>query len=101
MNFPSRLQQEVEKWANRQGISSEEFILMEVADKVNTLDRQAAQENNDFQDSEATSGKSPQQPKVYRKEGVLVVDVDLPKNFDLNASIDELREERIREQIAL
>ncbi|WP_317109035.1 hypothetical protein [Chroococcidiopsis sp. SAG 2025] len=101
MNFSPRLQQEVEKWASRQGISAEEFILIAVADKINALDRQAAQKNNDLQDSEAISGESPQQPKAYRKEGILVLDVELPKNFDLNAAIDELREERIREQIDL
>lgn len=99
MNLPPLLQQEIEKWANRQGISSTEFIIMAVADKVATLTHQ--EESSDVQDSEVVSAKSSQQPRVYRKEGILVVDADLPENFDINAFIDELREERIRKQMAL
>lgn len=99
MNLPPLLQQEIEKWANRQGISSTEFIIMAVADKVATLTHQ--EESSDVQDSEVVSAKSSQQPRVYRKEGILVVDADLPENFDINAFIGELREERIREQMAL
>lgn len=100
MNLPPLLQQEVEKWASRQGISSEQFILAAVADRVAALNHQVAEESAN-EDSEAASVKSPQQPKVFRKEGILVVDAELPKNFDINAFIDELREERIREQMAL
>lgn len=40
MNLPSLLQQEVEKWASRQGISSEQFILTAVVDKVAALNHQ-------------------------------------------------------------
>lgn len=100
MNLPPLLQQEIEKWANRQGISSEEFIMTAVTDKVAALTHQA-EESSDVQDSEVFSAKSSQQPRVYRKEGILVLDADLPENFDINAFIDELREERIREQMAL
>ncbi|MEH1904504.1 MAG: hypothetical protein V7L04_24630 [Nostoc sp.] len=39
---------------------------------------------------------SSNQPKVYRKEGILVIDAQLPENFDLSTFIDKLREERIR-----
>lgn len=99
MNFPPLLQQEIEKWANRQGVSSTEFIIMAVTDKVATLTHQ--EESSDVQDSEVVSAKSSQRPRVYRKEGILVVDADLPENFDINAFIDELREERTREQMAL
>lgn len=41
-----------------------------------------------------------QGPKTYRKEGILVVETEPINNLDINAFIDELREERIREQMA-
>jgi hypothetical protein len=41
------------------------------------------------------------QANVYRKEGILVVDAELSENFDFNKFIDELREERIQDQMAL
>ncbi|MBD2770881.1 hypothetical protein [Iningainema tapete] len=39
-------------------------------------------------------------PKVYRKEGILVIETEPIENLDINALINELREERIREQMA-
>ena len=101
MNLPPLLQQEVEKWASRQGISSEQFILTAVVDKIAVLNHQVPEESANAQDSKAASVKSSQQPKVYRKEGILVVDADLPEKFDINAFINELREERIQDQMAL
>lgn len=38
------------------------------------------------------------QPNIYRKEGILVVEAELPENFNINAFIDELREERIQDK---
>ncbi len=99
MNLPPLLQQEVEKWASRQGISSEQFILTAVVDKVAALNHQP-EESANAQDLEAICVKPSQQPKIYRKEGILVVDADLPE-FDINAFIEELREERIQDQMAL
>ncbi|MFN6468738.1 MAG: hypothetical protein RMY36_003565 [Nostoc sp. SerVER01] len=92
MNFPPQLQQKIEKWASNQGISSEDFVLQAVAEKINALTQQTA---------EATNVVSSSQAKVYRKEGILVVDAELPESFDLNSFIDELREERIQDQMAL
>ncbi|MBW4676876.1 MAG: hypothetical protein KME52_23540 [Desmonostoc geniculatum HA4340-LM1] len=92
MNFPLQLQQKIEKWASNQGISAEEFVLQAVAEKINALTQQTA---------EATNVVSSSQAKVYRKEGILVVDAKLPESFDLNTFIDELREERIQDQMAL
>ncbi|MDZ8081506.1 MAG: hypothetical protein RMX35_20880 [Nostoc sp. DcaGUA01] len=92
MNFPPQLQQKIEKWASNQGISVEDFVLQAVAEKINALTQQTA---------EAINVVSSSQVKVYRKEGVLVVDTELPENFDLNTFIDELREERIQDQMAL
>jgi len=42
---------------------------------------------------------SSQQPKIYRKEGILVVETEPINNLDINAFIDGLREERIQEQM--
>ena len=92
MNFPPQLQQKIEKWASSQGISTEQFVLQAVAEKIDALTQQTA---------EATNVVSSNQPNVYPKEGILVVDARLPDNFDLNTFIDELREERIQDQMAL
>lgn len=100
MKLPPQFQQEVEKWASHQGISTEQFIVQAVAEKIDALSQQGAEEHPDKQDSQTTNALLPQQPKVYRKEGILVVDAELPENFDINTFIDELREERIREQMA-
>lgn len=85
MSLPPQLQQEVEKWALSQGISSEQFILQAVAEKVSSLNWQLAEES------------TPEQPRVYYEGNVLVVDTQPMKDFDLNAFIDQLREERIQE----
>ncbi|MEH1832425.1 MAG: hypothetical protein V7L29_10190 [Nostoc sp.] len=92
MNFPPQLQQKIEKWASSQGISTEQFVLQAVAEKIDALTQQT---------TEATNAVSSNQPKIYRKEGILVVDAQLAENFDLNTFIDELREERIQDQMAL
>lgn len=92
MNFPSQLQQNIEKWASSQGISPEQFVLQAVTEKVDALSQKP---------TEATNVASPNQPRVYRKEGILVVDAEMPENLDFNTFIDELREERIQEQMGL
>ena len=86
MNLPPQLQQKVEKWSNLQGIELEQFIMDAIAEKVNRLDRQVDESTSD-------------PPKTYYEGNVLVVDAELPQGFDLNAFIDELREERIQEQM--
>lgn len=100
MNLPLQLQQEVEKWANHQGISSEEFILWAVAEKVGALNQQTAEVTAVAQDLEVVNALSPQPPRVYRKEGILVVETEPISNFDINSFIGELREERIRDQMS-
>ncbi|MBD2770880.1 hypothetical protein [Iningainema tapete] len=85
MNLPPQLQKEVEKWANRQGVSSKQFILQSVAEKVSILNQQIEE-------------LSPEQPKVYYEGSVLVVDAEPIGDIDINAFIHELREERIRAQ---
>ncbi len=101
MNLPSQIQQQVEKWASSQGISTEQFIVQAVAEKIDALSQQGAKEHPDQHVSQTTNALLTQQPKVYRKEGILVVDAELPENFDINTFIDELRSERIQEQMAL
>ena len=88
MNLSPQLHQEVEKWSKIQGISSEQFILQAVAEKVSGLNQQI-------------NPPTSQEARVYRKEGILVVETEPMGNLDINAFIDELREERIREQMGL
>jgi hypothetical protein len=38
---------------------------------------------------------------IYRKEGILVINPEFPKTFDINTFIDDLREERIQDIMAL
>jgi len=98
MNLPSQLQQEVEKWASRQGISGEQFILQAVAEKVTALNQQITETTPQI--SQAVQSSTSQQPKIYRKEGILVVEIEPINNLDINAFVNELREERIQEQMA-
>ncbi|MDZ8070727.1 MAG: hypothetical protein RMY64_34815 [Nostoc sp. DedQUE08] len=98
MNFPPQLQQKIEKWANSQGISTEQFVLQAIAEKIDTLSQQITEEHTQ-QNSEMADILPLNQSNIYRKEGILVVEAELPENFDVNAFIDELREERIQDQI--
>ncbi|MBD2301924.1 hypothetical protein [Nostoc sp. FACHB-190] len=90
MNLPPQLQKKIEKWASSQGISTEQFILQAITEKIATLSQQKLAEDTQ---------PNPNQANLYRKDGILVVDAELPANFDINTFIDELREERIQEQI--
>ncbi|WP_103126958.1 hypothetical protein [Nostoc cycadae] len=90
MNFPPQLQEKIEKWANSQGISTEQFILQAITEKIAALSQQKLEEETQINLNQAT---------LYRKDGILVVDAELPANFDINTFIDELREERIQDQI--
>ncbi|WP_413201312.1 hypothetical protein [Nostoc piscinale] len=90
MNLPPQLQENIEKWASSQGISTEQFILQAITEKIATLSQQKLAEDTQ---------SNPNQANLYRKDGILVVDAELPANFDINTFIDELREERIQEQI--
>ncbi|WP_158516582.1 hypothetical protein [Scytonema hofmannii] len=42
---------------------------------------------------------SSDRPRLYRKHGVLVIETGQLNEFDINAFISEMREERIQEQI--
>jgi hypothetical protein len=88
MNLPQKLQLEVEKWAHQQGISPEQFILQAVSEKLGVLNQQSPEP------VVATS-------QLVRKGGVLVAESRLPADFDTAAFMEELRTERIREQLSL
>lgn len=100
MNFPPQLQQNIEKWATIQGVSPEQFIWQAVAEKIEVLSHNAAEQYPE-QNSELANMLPSNQSKLYRKEGILVLDAELPGDFDLNTFIDDLREERIQDQMAL
>lgn len=92
MNFPLQIQRKIEKLASSQGISTEQFILQAVAEKIDALTQQMAEGNTET-NLQTTNVVSSNQANVYRKEGILVVDAELPENFDFNKFIDELRKE--------
>lgn len=98
MNLTTQLHQEIEKWANHQGISFEEFILRAVAEKITTLNQQNTEVNSQISLT-AHSSIFPES-KIYRKEGILVIETEPINNLDFNTFIVELREERIQEQMA-
>lgn len=97
MNFPTQLQQDIEKWAKIQGISTEQFVWQAIAEKIEALSHKTAEKHPE-PNSELTSIMPSHLAKIYRKEGILVLDAELPKNFDINTFIDDLREERIQDQ---
>ncbi|WP_414542213.1 hypothetical protein [Nostoc sp. CCY0012] len=89
MNFPPQLQQKIKKWASSQGISTEEFVLQAITEKIAALSQRQIEENTQLNFNQAN---------VYCKDGILVVEAELPANLDINTFIDELREERIQNQ---
>ncbi len=94
MNFSPQLQQTIEKWASSQGISTEQFVLQAITEKIEALSQQQPEKYTQ-QNSENNNLLSDKQANIYRKDGILVVEAELPQDFDLNTFIDELREERI------
>lgn len=100
MKFTPQLQENIEKWARIQGVSTEQFIWQAVTEKIDSLNQQVTEKSPE-EHSELTTISQSNQAKIYRKEGILVVDAELPENFDLNSFIDELREERIQDQMTL
>lgn len=95
MHIPDQLQRAVDQWANHQGISTEQFIIRALTEKIDVLSHHTEQQ------PQVTSGQLEQQPTLYRKEGLLVINAEWPADLDLDTYMDELREERILEQMAL
>lgn len=77
MNLPPQLQKEIEKWATLQGIDPEQFVLQTIAEKISNLREQ----------QQATTTL---EHKLYRKDGVLVVDVAWDETVDVNQLIDQI-----------
>jgi hypothetical protein len=98
MNFTSELQQEVEKWAKSLGLSAEQFVVQAVSEKLSMLkQKQKSHAIEPIKTDALTSGS--EHPRLYRKHGVLVIETGELNEFDINAFISEMREERIQEQI--
>jgi hypothetical protein len=85
MNFPLQIQRKIEKLASRQGISTEQFILQAVAEKIDALTNLFAEEDTET-NLQTTNIVPSNQANVYRKEGILVINAELSENFDLNLS---------------
>ena len=68
MNLPTQLQQAVDQWASHQGISSEQFIIGALTEKIDNLSHQVELAHG------VVDRQLAQQPTLRRKEGVLVVD---------------------------
>jgi predicted nucleic acid-binding Zn ribbon protein len=93
MNLPVNLQQEINQWALVQGISPDDLIQQAVAEKLQQLHQQAAPVKPETVAEHST--------RLRRKNGVLILETDSDPAIDVNAWIEELREERTQEQMAL
>ena len=94
MKLSTDLQREVEQWALTLGVSPEQFMNQAVSERLLSLRREHSKsvelrENN----------KSTFLPRLYRKGGILVVETEQLSEFDINAYISQMREERIQEEI--
>jgi hypothetical protein len=87
------LQEKVEQWAEAQGISPEDLIKQALAEKLQQLQQQSLPIK--------TEAVTPHSTRLRRKNGVLILETDSDPAIDINAWIEELREERIQEQMAL
>ncbi|NES25267.1 MAG: hypothetical protein F6K41_41795 [Symploca sp. SIO3E6] len=59
-------------------------------------------EKSNTEEKSVSTNILPYDPSMtYRKEGILVVDTEFPKNLDLNTFIDDLRVERIQDTMGL
>jgi hypothetical protein len=81
MNLPPQLQRDIEEWANRQGVSTEQFVVQTIAEKIEALSQKMTEEST--KQHSASSAVSLNQPTVYRKEGILVVDAEFSENLDI------------------
>ncbi|OUL32167.1 hypothetical protein [Nostoc sp. 106C] len=61
-----------------------------ITEKIEILSQQATEEDTK-QNSEMNNLLPHKQANLYRKEGILVVEAELPENFDINTFIDEFR----------
>lgn len=88
MNLPSALQQAIEEIASTQGISSEQFIVQTLVEKINSLNQP------DLRLSTPQTG-------LREKDGILVFDTEALDHIDFNVLIAQSRGERALEQTGL
>ncbi|NJN87787.1 MAG: hypothetical protein HC881_17660 [Leptolyngbyaceae cyanobacterium SL_7_1] len=88
MNFSPDLQQAIEQIASDQGMSSEEFIVKTLIEKINSL-------------KQATSHSSLPQTGLEEKDGILVFNTESLDHVDFNGLIAQSREESDWEQLKL
>ncbi|MBA3921929.1 MAG: hypothetical protein H0X31_09620 [Nostocaceae cyanobacterium] len=88
MNLSPALQQEIEKIAISQGISSEQFILQTLTEKISTFKQQIP--------SPLTKVPTPSISATHlrEKDGILVFDTESLDHIDFNQLIDQSREDR-------
>lgn len=88
MNLSPALQQAIEQIALSQGISSEQFIVQTLIEKINNL------KPRDLMVSTSQTG-------LREQDGILVFDTEALDHVDFNALIAQSREERALEQSGL
>jgi hypothetical protein len=76
MNLTPTLQQEIDQLAQSQGISSEQFILQAIAEKITVLKQPA----------------SVAEASLKEKDGLLVFDTEPLDHIDFNTLIDQNRD---------
>jgi hypothetical protein len=96
MNFPCEFQEEVEQWATSAGLSAEQFVMQVMSERLTVLRQQ---QNSDTIASNSAEPVSSDRSRLHRKQGVLVIQTDPLSGFDINAFVNEMREERIQDQI--
>ena len=94
MNLSPAIQQEIEQFAALQGISSEQFILQTLMEKINALKQQLPNP------SSAKSLSSSPDSHLRDQDGILVFDTESLDHIDFNQLIEQSRE-RDWEQLSL
>jgi hypothetical protein len=93
MNFPCEFQEEVEQWATSAGLSAEQFVMQVMSERLTVLRQQ---QNSDTIALNSAEPVSSDRSRLYRKQGVLVIQTDPLSGFDINAFVNEMQEERIQ-----
>ena len=96
MNFPCEFQEEVEQWATSAGLSAEQFVMQVMSERLTLFKRR---KNSEAIDSNPAEPLASDRSRLYRKQGVLVIQTKPLNGFDINAFVGEMREERIQDQI--
>jgi hypothetical protein len=96
MNFPCEFQEEVEQWATSAGLSAEQFVIQVMSERLTLLKQQ---QNSDTIGLSPSESLPSDRSRLHRKNGVLVIQTDQLNGFDINAFVNEMREERTQDQI--